>query len=47
MLEITSQWSVLILRRRGYDQHSSVLDRTRRIVLGDRHELVYRYAPTK
>jgi GntR family transcriptional regulator len=37
---------VLVLRRRAYDQNNRILDLTHRIVVGDRHELVYRYDST-
>lgn len=42
-LEIKSSQPVLILWRRCYDQHGKILEVTNRVVVGDRHELVYRY----
>jgi GntR family transcriptional regulator len=45
-LEITASEPVLVLWRRCYDQHVRILDLTHRIVVGDRHELVYRYDST-
>jgi GntR family transcriptional regulator len=37
---------VLVLWRRAYDQDNRILDLTHRIVVGNRHELVYRYDST-
>lgn len=45
-LEITATEPVLILWRRSYDQHARILDLTHRVVVGARHELVYRYDST-
>jgi GntR family transcriptional regulator len=45
-LEITSTDPVLVLWRRCYDQHGRILDLTHRIVVGNRHELIYRYDST-
>jgi GntR family transcriptional regulator len=45
-LEIDMTQPVLVLRRRAYDQNNRILDLTHRIVVGDRHELVYRYDST-
>ena len=45
-LEITETQPVLILWRRCYDQHGRILDLTHRAVVGERHELVYRYDST-
>ena len=45
-LEITEMQPVLILWRRCYDQHGRILDLTHRAVVGERHELVYRYDST-
>jgi GntR family transcriptional regulator len=45
-LEITASEPVLVLWRRCYDQRGLILDLTHRIVVGDRHELVYRYDST-
>lgn len=45
-LEIPETQPVLILWRRCYDQHGRILDLTHRVVVGDRHELVYRYDST-
>jgi GntR family transcriptional regulator len=45
-LQITATEPVLVLWRRCYDQHGRILDLTHRIVVGDRHELVYRYDST-
>lgn len=42
-LEINGRQPVVVLWRRSYDQHGSILDLTHRVVVGDRHELVYRY----
>jgi GntR family transcriptional regulator len=45
-LEITETEPVLVLWRRCYDQHGRILDLTHRVVVGNRHELVYRYDST-
>lgn len=42
-LEINEDQPVLTLWRRCYDQASRILEVTHRVVVGDRHELVYRY----
>ncbi|MFI0486869.1 GntR family transcriptional regulator [Actinomadura sp. 9N215] len=44
-LEIGADRPVLTLWRRAYDQDGRVVEVTHRVVVGDRHELVYRYAP--
>jgi GntR family transcriptional regulator len=45
-LEINANQPVLVLWRRCYDQRDHILDLTHRIVVGDRHELIYRYDST-
>jgi GntR family transcriptional regulator len=45
-LEIAEAEPVLVLCRRCYDQHGRILDLTHRVVVGNRHELVYRYDST-
>jgi GntR family transcriptional regulator len=42
-LEIASDQPVLTLWRRAYDEDDRVVEVTHRVVVGDRHELVYRY----
>ncbi|WP_067450044.1 GntR family transcriptional regulator [Actinomadura macra] len=42
-LQIGSGQPVLTLWRRAYDQDERVVEVTHRVVVGDRHELVYRY----
>ncbi|TDD66958.1 GntR family transcriptional regulator [Actinomadura darangshiensis] len=42
-LEIAADQPVLTLWRRAYDQDARVVEVTHRVVVGDRHELVYRY----
>lgn len=42
-LEIKPDQPVLTLWRRACDQHDRVVEATHRVVVGDRHELVYRY----
>ncbi|TDC42364.1 GntR family transcriptional regulator [Actinomadura sp. KC345] len=42
-LEIGPDQPVLTLWRRAYDQDGRVVEVTHRVVVGDRHELVYRY----
>lgn len=42
-LEIAADQPVLTLWRRAYDQDDRVVEVTHRVVVGDRHELVYRY----
>ena len=42
-LEIGADQPVLTLWRRAYDQDDRVVEVTHRVVVGDRHELVYRY----
>jgi GntR family transcriptional regulator len=42
-LQIAADQPVLTLWRRGYDQDDRILEVTHRVVVGDRHELVYRY----
>jgi len=37
---------VLVLWCRAYDQNNRILDLTHRVVVGNRHELVYRYDST-
>jgi len=45
-LEITPAQPVLVLWRRCYDQHGRILDLTHRVIVGEHHELVYRYDST-
>jgi GntR family transcriptional regulator len=45
-LEIEINQPVLVLWRRAYDQNNRILDLTYRVVVGNRHELVYRYDST-
>ena len=45
-LEIDMNQPVMVLWRRAYDQNNRILDLTHRIVVGDRHELIYRYDST-
>ncbi|MDQ2879738.1 MAG: GntR family transcriptional regulator [Actinomycetota bacterium] len=45
-LMIDMNQPVLVLWRRAYDQNNRILDLTHRIVVGNRHELVYRYDST-
>jgi GntR family transcriptional regulator len=45
-LEITATEPGLVLWRWCYDQHGRILDLTHRVVVGNRHELVYRYDST-
>lgn len=42
-LRIGPEQPVLTLWRRAYDQEDRVVEVTHRVVVGDRHELVYRY----
>ncbi|WP_165495353.1 GntR family transcriptional regulator [Actinomadura roseirufa] len=42
-LGIGSEQPVLTLWRRAYDQRERIVEVTHRVVVGDRHELVYRY----
>lgn len=42
-LEITGHQPVLVLWRRCYERHGRMLEVTHRVVVGERHELVYRY----
>ncbi|WP_433465161.1 GntR family transcriptional regulator [Spirillospora sp. CA-128828] len=42
-LEIAPDQPVLTLWRRAYDQDDRVVEVTHRVVVGDRHELVYRF----
>ena len=42
----TNDVGVLILWRRCYDQHGRILDLAHRAVVGERHELIYRYDST-
>ncbi|MFI0374273.1 GntR family transcriptional regulator [Actinomadura sp. 1N219] len=42
-LEVGPNRPVLTLWRRAYDQDGRVVEVTHRVVVGDRHELVYRY----
>ncbi|QXJ23231.1 GntR family transcriptional regulator [Actinomadura graeca] len=44
-LRIGSGQPVLTLWRRAFDQDERVVEVTHRVVVGDRHELVYRYGP--
>jgi GntR family transcriptional regulator len=45
-LQIEPHQPVLVLWRRGYNQHDHIVEVTNRIIVGDRHELVYTYGPT-
>ncbi|MGH3590927.1 MAG: UTRA domain-containing protein [Pseudonocardiaceae bacterium] len=45
-LEIDMSRPVLVLWRRAYDQNNRILDLTRRIVVGNRHEFAYQYDST-
>lgn len=45
-LGIDTNQPVLVLWRRAYGQNNRILDLTHRIVVGNRHELVYRYDST-
>lgn len=45
-LQIDMNQPVLVLWRRCYDQRDHILEVTHRIVVGERHELVYRYDAT-
>ncbi|MCD0453463.1 GntR family transcriptional regulator [Actinocorallia sp. API 0066] len=42
-LEVRPDQPVLTLWRRAYDQNERIVEVTHRVVVGDRHELVYRY----
>jgi GntR family transcriptional regulator len=42
-LQLRADQPVLSVWRRCYDQHGRILEATYRIVVGDRHELIYRY----
>ena len=44
-LRIGPEQPVLTLWRRGTDENGRVVEVTHRVVVGDRHELVYRYGP--
>ncbi|MGI5324287.1 GntR family transcriptional regulator [Actinomadura nitritigenes] len=44
-LRIGPEQPVLTLWRRGTDEDGRVVEVTHRVVVGDRHELVYRYGP--
>lgn len=46
VLEIEPHQPVLVLWRRGYNQADHIIEVTNRIIVGDRHELVYSYGPT-
>lgn len=43
VLQISADQPVLTLWRRGYDADGRIVEVTHRVVVGDRHELVYRY----
>ncbi|SEG80180.1 GntR family transcriptional regulator [Thermomonospora echinospora] len=43
ILQITADQPVLTLWRRGYDHNDRIVEVTHRVVVGDRHELIYRY----
>jgi GntR family transcriptional regulator len=45
ILEIGPEQPVLTLWRRAYDQLGRIIEVTHRVVVGDRHELIYRYGP--
>ena len=45
ILEIGADQPVLTLWRRAYDQANRIIEATHRVVVGDRHELIYRYGP--
>ncbi|HEX2313877.1 MAG TPA: GntR family transcriptional regulator [Thermomonospora sp.] len=42
-LQIRPDQPVLTLWRRGYDDNDRIVEVTHRVVVGDRHELIYRY----
>ncbi|REE94850.1 GntR family transcriptional regulator [Thermomonospora umbrina] len=42
-LEINADQPVLTLWRRAYDDNDRIVEVTHRVVVGDRHELIYRY----
>lgn len=44
-LEINANQPVLTLWRRAYDRPGRIIEATHRVVVGDRHELIYRYGP--
>lgn len=44
-LEIGADRPVLTLWRRAYGQTGRIIEATHRVVVGDRHELLYRYGP--
>jgi GntR family transcriptional regulator len=46
-LDIEASQPVLITWRRGYDQDNRIVEVTHRVIVGDRHELVYTYGPTR
>lgn len=46
VLQIEPNQPVMVLWRRGYSQHDHIVEVTNRIIVGDRHELVYSYGPT-
>ncbi|SDI55019.1 GntR family transcriptional regulator [Sinosporangium album] len=45
ILEIRQDQPVLTLWRRAYDISGSIIEVTHRVVVGDRHDLIYRYGP--
>lgn len=45
VLEIDADQPVLTLWRRAYGQTGRIIEATHRVVVGDRHELLYRYGP--
>jgi GntR family transcriptional regulator len=47
ILRVEPGQPVLVTWRRGYDQADHIAEVTHRVIVGDRHELVYSYGPTK
>jgi GntR family transcriptional regulator len=45
VLEVGPDQPVLTLWRPCYDQHDRVIEVTHRVIVGGRHELIYRYGP--
>lgn len=46
-LEIEGDQPVLVLWRRGYDTANRIVEVTKRVVVPERQELIYRYGPTQ
>jgi len=46
-LEIDAKQPVLTVWRRCYDQSNRIVEVTHRVIVGDRHELIYRYDKTQ